>query len=224
MEVLLLVCVVLFVPGLIYILMIKERDRRHAFSDSFVDSPEFEVVQRGSSTAWPELRSKRGRPLTCGPGSTGGKHPILYWRIQASQVSLGQHTSLTLSREGMLGQLREAIGFSDVQVGDQDFDSTYTVRGSSPPHIRQVFADPAVRAATSELFQQRVLSCSLSRSGDLTVQIIRSDYGIAELHRAVEATRRFADALDVGAHYSAFDRPGPGHRSAGLNPTLLHLA
>jgi hypothetical protein len=177
----------------------NERKRRQAFTADFRAERGWDILDEGGLLSWPEVRRTVGRPLTLKPSSTGGKHPTLYWHLEFEKVALGRKTTLTLAREGVLGALREKLGFSDVQVGDKDFDAAYTIRGSDPDQLRGAFADPKLRAAVSVLFGFNVYSCRLDAHGTLKIQVVRTDMAAASARDVVRVAEGLADALDAAA-------------------------
>jgi hypothetical protein len=73
-----------------------------------------------------------------------GKSSTTYMRMEVLDVDTGGQ-SLALSSENFLTKVFQAVGGSDVKLGDPGFDEKIYVRASSEDFAREVLADAEVR-------------------------------------------------------------------------------
>lgn len=98
--------------------------------------------------------------------SAGGKNNPPRWDVW-SRAQLEARTSLSLSREGIFGSIREAVGFKDIHLGDEAFDRDFTIRGSDEAAVKDLLADGTVKAAITRLFTHDVWTLRVSADGEV---------------------------------------------------------
>jgi hypothetical protein len=76
--------------------------------------------------------------------STGKSH-VTYTRMRAPYVN-PEGLRFTLYRRGLFSELGKLLGMQDIEVGDPEFDEAFIVKGTDESRVRELFADPEVRA------------------------------------------------------------------------------
>lgn len=77
---------------------------------------------------------------------TGHAH-FTYTRMRAPYVN-PEGLRFTVYRKGLFSELGKLLGMQDVEVGDPEFDGAFIVKGTDESRVRELFADPEVRALT----------------------------------------------------------------------------
>ena len=77
---------------------------------------------------------------------TGHAH-FTYTRMRAPYVN-PDGLRFTVYRKGMFSELGKLLGMQDIEVGDPEFDEAFIVKGTDEARVRELFADPEVRALT----------------------------------------------------------------------------
>src|SRR3954451_11430267 len=75
---------------------------------------------------------------------TGHAH-FTYTRMRAPYVN-PEGFRFTAYRKGLFSELGKLLGMQDVEVGDPEIDEAFIVKGSDEYKVRELFADPEVRA------------------------------------------------------------------------------
>jgi hypothetical protein len=75
---------------------------------------------------------------------TGHAH-FTYTRMRAPYVN-PDGLRFTVYRKGMFSELGKLLGMQDIEVGDPEFDEAFIVKGTDEARVRELFADPEVRA------------------------------------------------------------------------------
>lgn len=134
----------------------------------------------------------------------GGKNNPPRWDVVSEVSQLAGRTTLSLSREGALGALREMFGVKDVHIGDAEFDKAYTIRGSDSDAVRGIISAPPVMDAVRDLFALDVWSFEVKKNGALSVRAARGHTLNADHAKALLlATVRLANALEQNANQPA---------------------
>ncbi len=74
-----------------------------------------------------------------------GKSSVTYTRMRAPYVN-PEGLRFTVYRKGMFSELGKLLGMQDIEVGDPEFDEACIVKGNDEAKVRELFADPEVRA------------------------------------------------------------------------------
>src|SRR3954469_3170358 len=85
---------------------------------------------------------------------TGHAH-FTYTRMRASYVNPGG-LRFTVYRKGLFSGLGKLLGMQDIEVGDPEFDEAFIVKGTDEARVRELFADPEVRALLTAQSQIRL--------------------------------------------------------------------
>ncbi len=126
---------------------------------------------------------------------TRNRHP--YWRVTTKAKTLGLRTSLSLSREGPLGALREAAGIKDIHVGNAEFDKAYTLRGNEPGLLRMIFSRPETQRAVARAFSTTALqSFNMEHGGAIECQAAIQRKTVDEARLLLLAVAKLAADLD----------------------------
>ncbi len=70
-----------------------------------------------------------------------GKHPA---RMRAPFLNPGGFR-FTVYRKGIFTEMGKYLGMQDVEVGDQDFDRDFVIKGTDAAKLRQVFGNARIR-------------------------------------------------------------------------------
>lgn len=137
------------------------------------------------------------------------------WRLAGRCVALGKRTTLRISREGVLGKLREEVGVADVHVGlDGVVDRLLELRGSEPDVIRGLFDDAAARAALVALFRDDGATWfALENDGMVECALARRDLQPASAKALLMRFVVLLAALDGAATVKPRVTPGPPPQS-----------
>jgi len=192
-----------FVPGLLLGVPIVmgaaaaflRREEQRRFVAAFADDAEHTAT--ASFLRGVRVSHREGLENGITATASGGRHSsVPLWDAVVDGVGLGARTSLHISREGLLGALRDAVGLRDIEVGDPDFDRTWKIRGHDADVVRGALAGAEVRAAIVGLFAEAdVWSCRLDRQGRLHVVMRRERLDPQEARYRLAGVRRLAGAL-----------------------------
>jgi hypothetical protein len=75
---------------------------------------------------------------------TGHAH-FTYTRMRAPYVN-PEGLRFTVYRKGFFSELGKLLGMQDIEVGDPEFDEAFVVKGTDEARVRELFAEPEVRA------------------------------------------------------------------------------
>lgn len=81
--------------------------------------------------------------------STGGKHPALYTRL-FFHFQRTPPLSVRIYPERLFSRIGKFLGGQDIQLGDEQFDDKFMIKGSDQPRVKD-FLSPDVRQAVFEL-------------------------------------------------------------------------
>lgn len=178
---------------------IVQKKRIEELRAAFADDPDVEIAQ-----GWIFRMNTRAphRPGHIGQAG-GGKNNPPRWDIVSEAKELSSRTTLSLSREGALGSLREMFGMKDVHVGDADFDKAFTVRGSDSDAVRGIVSNPPVMDAVRALFALDVWSFEVKKNGAVSVRAPRSNLSGDHAKALLLATVQLANVLDDNASQPA---------------------
>jgi len=126
----------------------------------------------------------------------GGKNDPSRWDIYCS-VHLEPSTTLTLSREGFFGKLREAFGSEDIHLGDAEFDRTFTVRGSDAGAVKALLSNPEAKRAIEALFTGQVWDVGIDARGNVHGRAARAGLDAATPKWLLLALVSLGDALEA---------------------------
>lgn len=168
--------------------------QHRSFGRSLASDPDLEPV----SGAWEIACRTRRAPVVTAHGRGGGKNNPSRWDLVASLPSVGDRTSISLSREGMLGALREMVGIQDVRVGDPSFDSLYTIRGTDPNLVRGFLEPEDVKSALDVFFGHGAWSLQIHHPGGKVTATCRRGmgYSIEEVRTATAGLQRVLEAFE----------------------------
>lgn len=148
---------ILFFVGVFVVVMVAstlwQKRKIDKAREKYANDPDVEVLPGWAFT----LRTKREPFVTVTPAG-GGKNNPPVWRIACRAAGLAGKSSLSLSREGVLGGLREKLGFKDVHIGDEDFDRLWTIRGSDADVLRALLLNRSMQSAVGAVFGVAQLS------------------------------------------------------------------
>jgi hypothetical protein len=68
-----------------------------------------------------------------------------YTRLRAPYVN-PEGFRFTVYRQGLFSGLGKLLGMQDIEVGDPEFDEAFIVQGNDESKVRELFADPKIRA------------------------------------------------------------------------------
>src|SRR5215213_9199870 len=68
-----------------------------------------------------------------------------YTRLRAPYVN-PEGFRFTIYRKGLFSGLGKLLGMQDIEVGDPEFDEAFIIQGNDESKVRELFADPEVRA------------------------------------------------------------------------------
>lgn len=74
-----------------------------------------------------------------------GKTTMVFTRLRAQLLNPNAFR-FSVSRAGFFSGLAERLGMHDVQVGHDQFDEDFVIRGSDEDELRRLFANPRLRA------------------------------------------------------------------------------
>lgn len=185
------VLVILASLVLVAAVMFINKKRVDSLRDEFASDPDVEIPP-GSWTLKMQTREPKRFATVVQAG--GGKNDPPRWDARTGVKLNG--TSLHLSREGVLGAFRNMLGFQDINVGDETFDSTFTVRGSDADEVRRLLADVNVRQAVHDLFNGNVWSFTVDETGGVHVRAARSGMDAHGAKRVLLGMVALCDALD----------------------------
>lgn len=74
-----------------------------------------------------------------------GKVTIVYTRMRAPYVN-PDGFRFRVYRRGMFSDLGKLLGMQDVEIGHPEFDRDFIIKGSDEGKLRQLFANPRIRA------------------------------------------------------------------------------
>ncbi len=194
---------IVFVALLLVVAGVHVRQTR-AFARSLETDPDLEPTHEAGMAC----RTRRS-PVVSAYGRGGGKNDPSRWDLTASLPAVGERTSLSLSREGMFGALREMFGVQDIRVGDPSFDSGYTIRGSDPDAVRGLLGPEEVKCALEVFFGLGAWSFQIDRPGGRVTATCRRGlgYSLEEVRNATAALQRALEAFERNAQ--AASRPLP---------------
>ena len=124
--------------------------------------------------------------------SGSGKNKTTYTSFIA-YTGIGNRSHLQISKEGFLSKIGKALGFQDIQVGDQAFDEAFIVKSSTPelipyiltPQIRQTMVQGShylnLRIAQGSVIFNTV---GLEKNGENLRYIL--EFLVMVAHRVVE--------------------------------------
>jgi hypothetical protein len=75
---------------------------------------------------------------------SNGKTRIIFTRVRAPYVN-PDGFRFTIYRRGVFSDLGKLLGMQDVEIGDEEFDRAYIIKGTDEGRLRQLFADPRLR-------------------------------------------------------------------------------
>jgi hypothetical protein len=73
-----------------------------------------------------------------------GKTTMVFTRMRAPYVNPGGFR-FTIYRRGLFSGLAERLGLQDVEVGYQQFDHDFVIKGTDESRLKQLFANPRIR-------------------------------------------------------------------------------
>jgi hypothetical protein len=73
-----------------------------------------------------------------------GKHSTTYTRMRAPYVN-PDGFQFTIYRKGLFSGLGKMLGMEDVEVGHQEFDDAFIIKGNNESKLRALFANPRIR-------------------------------------------------------------------------------
>lgn len=73
-----------------------------------------------------------------------GKTTMVFTRMRAPYVNPGG-LRFTIYRRGLFSGLAERLGLQDVEVGYQQFDHDFVIKGTDESRLKQLFANPRIR-------------------------------------------------------------------------------
>jgi len=73
-----------------------------------------------------------------------GKSSTTYTRMRAPYVNPDEFR-FTIYRKGFFSGLGKMLGMQDVEVGHQEFDDAFIIKGNSESKLRALFANPRIR-------------------------------------------------------------------------------
>lgn len=73
-----------------------------------------------------------------------GKAVIIFTRIRAPYVN-PDGFRFTIYRRGVFSGMGKMLGMQDVEVGFQEFDNDFIIKGNDESRLRQLFANPEIR-------------------------------------------------------------------------------
>lgn len=76
---------------------------------------------------------------------SNGESQATYTRIRAPYVN-PDGFRFTVHRKGFFSGLGKWLGMQDIEVGDPDFDEAFVIRGNDEAKVRELLADPNLRA------------------------------------------------------------------------------
>lgn len=196
------------VVGAVAFFLRREAHRR--FIAGFVDDAEHVAVATLLGGVRVSHREGLDNVLTV-KTSRGRNNSVPLWDIVVDGVGLGARTSLQISREGLLGALRDAVGFRDVEVGDADFDGRFKIRGHDADVVRGALGSDEARAAIADIFDDTdVWQCRLDRRGRLHVVVRRERLDPQEARHRLACVRRLAAALHAARDVAPLLEPVRG--------------
>lgn len=74
-----------------------------------------------------------------------GKSSITYTRMRAPFVNL-DNFYFKIYRAGLFSDLGKMLGMEDINVGYEEFDEDFIIKGNSEEKLRQLFANESIRA------------------------------------------------------------------------------
>lgn len=77
-----------------------------------------------------------------------GKVVIVFTRMRAPYIN-SDGFRFTISRRGLFSELGKLLGMQDVEVGHQEFDHDFIIKGSDEEKLRRLFANGKIRALIS---------------------------------------------------------------------------
>ena len=156
------------------------------------------------------------RPMTM-VAAGGGKNNPPRWELAGELPGISARTTVSVSREGVSGKLRETLGMKDVHVGDDAFDKLVCLRGNEPDVVRGVFSTAAVQAATRELFADGAFwRLAIDAKGAFRMSFARGKVEVSDVKRKLLAAVALADALDHAAEAQPLPDPRSSVRTSGV--------
>ena len=73
-----------------------------------------------------------------------GKSSTTYTRMRAPYVN-PDGFQFTIYRKGLFSGLGKMLGMEDIEVGHQEFDDAFIIKGNSESKLRALFANPRIR-------------------------------------------------------------------------------
>lgn len=188
-----------FVIGSLVLAFLWQKKQVARLREEFANDPEVEVED-----GW-TIRMNTRPPLRPGhvTQAGGGKNNPARWDVVCEAKDFSARTTLSLSREGAFGSLREMLGVKDVHVGEEGFDKKYTVRGTDPDAVRGIVSQQAVMAAVDELFALEVWSVEVKKNGAVAVRAPRSRTSGTHAKALLVSTVLLAALLDDNANQPA---------------------
>lgn len=108
------------------------------------------TLEAGTFFKQPKLKFEyRGYPTVIEFYSTGGKHPTLYTRLLFN-LSSRPAFEFHLYPERFFSKLGKLLGGQDIQIGDEQFDPKFMLKGSSEQLVKSMLS-AEVRGAIFEL-------------------------------------------------------------------------
>ncbi len=161
----------------------------------------------------------RASPQASVHATGGGKNNPERWDVLVSVAALAARTGFTLSREGVLGGLREKLSIKDIHVGDASFDGAFCIRGTDEDVVRGVFAQVEVQDTIRALFSAfDVKHMQLSAtSGTLSFWLPRPHTNATTARDIALMAHRVASVLEQRADIPALLPPARTNVGMGSN-------
>lgn len=145
----------------------------------------------------------------------GGKNNPSRWDILSRCE--GMKTTVSVSREGFSGVLREAVGMKDVHVGDESFDKLVCLRGSVGDAVRGIFTSASVQQATRALLEDKQLwSFRIDDASNVHARYARYGIDPVDMKGKILRVVALADAIENAADRPALPDPGSSVRTQAI--------
>ena len=92
---------------------------------------------------------------TVSSGNPSAPSSRTYTRMRAPYVN-PEGFRFTIYRQGLFSGLGKLLGMQDIEVGAPEFDEAFIVQGTDGSRVRELFADPRLRALALEQPQLRL--------------------------------------------------------------------
>jgi hypothetical protein len=129
--------------------------------------------------------------------STGGKNSTPIWLIRVTPIAFAQRSSLEVAKETFLSKIADAVGWTDVRVGDPELDERLRIRGSDPETLKSELMRGELRNHLLELFSGGWLwSVKVDESGLALRGLRRGRDSVEDTERLLDASLELAKRLD----------------------------